>query len=252
MTDLPDDPHSMYPPDPADEPYGPDPATFATEEPGAWEDEDQDDGVDLGELLTIVAGHGHSLAAIGNRLEAVIEELADWPPGGKWFWPDLNPDQGRELATELDGFVTWLNNRIVRYLDSRVYLKDCWFQHPAAVEMLTAVMVAHRAAYTKKSSRTSFHLSAWFTQSLLPMLEAMANHRIFSSCKGAHHDPEEFEIGAKFASNSPGFHQWSDATFGPANTTAKSATAAADPATPGVDVTTGIVSDNFVVEEDAR
>ena len=113
----------------------------------------------------------------------LFEELTSYPAGGPWFWEELNPEQRKELWAELDGFVVWLQNRILRHWsNSAGWIPACWYRHPDAVEMLTALMVAHKAAYRAKSKKPSFELTEWFSRGLWPTMETFEKRLTFKNC----------------------------------------------------------------------
>lgn len=113
----------------------------------------------------------------------LFEELTSYPAGGPWFWEELNPEQRKELWAELDGFVVWLQNRILRHWsNSEGWIPVCWYRHPDAVEMLTALMVAHKAAYRGKSKKPSFELTEWFSRGLWPTMETFKQRSTFKYC----------------------------------------------------------------------
>jgi hypothetical protein len=153
--------------------------TTNTPEPGATE---------AGEVVPGV----EAIPEIVQRLDSVeeltaylYEELSNYPAGGPWFWKELNPQQLHDLWVELDVFVTWLQNRILcHWSNSEGWVAPCWYLHPDAVELLTALMVAHKAAYRAKSKKPGFGLTEWFTRGLWPTMEAFARRSTFRNCLG--------------------------------------------------------------------
>jgi hypothetical protein len=125
-----------------------------------------------------------------DRMEAVeelaaglYEELTSQPAGGPWFWKGLKPKQRKELWIELDGFVVWLQNRILRHSsNSAGWIPECWYRHPDAVELLTALMVAHKAAYQAKSTKPGFELTEWFSRALWPTMDSLSQRMTFKNC----------------------------------------------------------------------
>jgi hypothetical protein len=113
----------------------------------------------------------------------LFEEISSFPVGGPWFWAELNPEQARNLWAELDGFVVWLQNRILRHSsNSAGWIPACWYRHPDAVELLTALMVAHKAAYRSKSAKPGFELTEWFSRALWPTMESLSQRMTFKNC----------------------------------------------------------------------
>ncbi|MEA5456961.1 hypothetical protein SPF06_19740 [Sinomonas sp. JGH33] len=120
-------------------------------------------------------------------------ELADYPAGGPWHWRELDAAQRAELWAELDDFVAWLQNRILSHSSNPdMWIEPCWYRHPDVVEQLTAVMVAHAAAYRPKSHKPSFAPADWFHRVLWPTMGKIAERDTFTNCRqrDGHHGPE--------------------------------------------------------------
>lgn len=123
------------------------------------------------------------LANVEELAVYACEELSNYPAGGPWFWKELNPEKRKELWVELEEFVTWLQNRILcHWSNPEGSIAACWYLHPDAVELLTALMVAHKAAYRAKSKKPSFELTEWFTRGLWPTMEAFTRRSTFKNC----------------------------------------------------------------------
>lgn len=123
------------------------------------------------------------LGNVEELTEYLYTELSNYPAGGPWFWKELSPQQRHDLWVELDEFVTWLQNRILRHWSNpEGWIAPCWYLHPDAVEQLTALMVAHKAAYRTKSQKPSFELTEWFTRGLWPTLETFTRRTTFKNC----------------------------------------------------------------------
>lgn len=152
------------------------------------------------EPYTAEAPGADAVPGILSRLESVEQlavdlasELADYPAGGPWFWRELAPQQRAELWAELDDFVVWLQNRILTHVsDSSASIPPCWYRHPDAVEMLTALMVAHSAAYRPKTHKPSFVLVDWFQRALWPTLETFKARNTFKNCRDNNAHRESF------------------------------------------------------------
>lgn len=137
-----------------------------------------------------LAASAEVLVDLMDRMDSVeelaanlFEELTSYPAGGPWFWEELNAEQRKELWAELDAFVVWLQNRILRHWSNpEGWIPACWYRHPDAVEMLTALMVAHKAAYRAKSKKPSFELTEWFSRALWPTMETFRQRMTFKSC----------------------------------------------------------------------
>ncbi|WP_395405566.1 hypothetical protein ACHMXB_21340 (plasmid) [Arthrobacter sp. UC242_113] len=148
-------------------------------------------GADTGTGGPTAAGPGvEAIPEILDRLGGVeelaaglFEELSAYPDSGPWFWADLKPAQRKELWVELDGFVVWLQNRILRHSSNSLgWIPECWYRHPDAVELLTALMVAHTSAYRGKSRKPGFELTEWFSRGLWPTMEALERRMTFKNC----------------------------------------------------------------------
>jgi len=165
------------------------------------------------DMLTEDAPGPEVLADLLDRMGSVeelaanlFEELTSYPAGGPWFWEELNREQRKELWTELDGFVVWLQNRILRHWSNpNGWIPACWYPHPDAVEMLTALMVAHKAAYRAKSKKPSFELTEWFSRALWPTMETFTQRLTFKNCMENQEHYEATGSGLELAAKSPDF-----------------------------------------------
>lgn len=117
-----------------------------------------------------------------ERLDA-LQELLNATPDGPWNWSRLSSEERRKLWERLYEWVTWLEDRYLRYLspskDGIPELVPDWYRHPIAVELLTSLMVAHAAAYRKKASIPSFVLVEWHERCLWPTLARMDHLGLF-------------------------------------------------------------------------
>jgi len=126
------------------------------------------------------------LNLVEQILAEVVEALESGIAHGPWAWAHLDPQAQRALFEELRDWVDWL---VMRYhvSDEAYRLQPCWYQHPVAVEELTALMVAWKAEYSRPKASTG--LTAWHAQSLWPCLLRL-NHdlKLFAACQraGAH------------------------------------------------------------------
>ncbi len=81
-------------------------------------------------------------------------------------------------------WVSWLEDRYLRNLFpvSGIIpeVPADWYRHPVAVEMLTALMVSHAAAYRKKAAPPSFALVEWHERCLWPTLARMESLKLFT------------------------------------------------------------------------
>lgn len=90
----------------------------------------------------------------------------------RFCWEQLNRDDAAELWDELIDWVGWFR---IRY-EVGSEIPDCWFRHSRAVEELTALMVAHRAAYDAGNGEEREYWSdlvAWHTYHLRPFLAGL-------------------------------------------------------------------------------
>ncbi|MGN2638498.1 hypothetical protein ACWEKT_20095 [Nocardia takedensis] len=96
-----------------------------------------------------------------------------------YYWDGLAVDGARRLWTELNEWVDWL--RVTYSLESRI--KPCWYRHRPVREELTALMVAHKAAYLTEPDAVAQYredLTAWHTQWYRSALDAIA--RLLADC----------------------------------------------------------------------
>lgn len=118
-----------------------------------------------------------------DELEGKVEflgELLEGQPDGPWTWRTLRGANRSDLWAELHEFVGWLQERYLRFLGSEVYpLPPTWFESPVAVELLTALMVSHRAAYSTAQVEPSFALVEWHERCLFPTLERLRDVKVF-------------------------------------------------------------------------
>lgn len=160
-----------------------------------------------------------AIAELFERLSGVEElalhldeELTNYPAGGPWHWTGLDADQRRALWVELDAFVTWLQNRILNHLQERtMWIAPCWYQHEEAVELLTALMVAHKAAYHPKSKKASFQPVEWFTRALWPTIEVFKRESTFIGCLDAREHSQTHTMGVQLTAGGDAFAQFVDA-----------------------------------------
>jgi hypothetical protein len=146
------------------------------------------------------------MESVEELAAGLFEELTSYPAGGPWFWEELNPERRKELWAELDGFVVWLQNRILRHWsNSAGWIPACWYRHPDAVEMLTALMVAHKAAYRAKSKKPSFELTEWFSRALWPTMETFTQRLTFKNCMDNQGHYDATGSGLELTAESPDF-----------------------------------------------
>jgi hypothetical protein len=146
------------------------------------------------------------MGAVEELAAGLFEEISSSPAGGPWFWADLNTEQAKDLWVELDGFVVWLQNRILRHSsNSAGWVPECWYRHPDAVELLTALMVAHKAAYQSKPTKPGFELTEWFSRALWPTMEALERRMTFKNCMEGQGHFDATSPGLQLTAASPHF-----------------------------------------------
>ena len=140
----------------------------------------------LAEVLEALAGRLESLEVL---VAAMTDQLADAPSGGPWSWRHLGPAQTRALFTELRDWVDWLITRYELRGEAET-IPPCWFLHPVAVEELTALMVAWKAAYSQKEIAPSDALVNWHDRWMWPTLHRLnLQLRVWAKCTGGSHAP---------------------------------------------------------------
>ncbi|WP_185981913.1 hypothetical protein [Skermania sp. ID1734] len=98
-----------------------------------------------------------------------------------WSWRHLDAERAAALWEELLDWVDWLRRR---YQFDYGALPGCWWRHGGAVEELTALMCAHKAAYHAESKPTDYRadLAAWHRSYLWPCIDRL--HTITTGCTG--------------------------------------------------------------------
>jgi hypothetical protein len=99
------------------------------------------------------------------------------PDPCRFAWRHLDRAAATLLWEELIDWVGWLR---YRYQLSE-YVRPCWYRHGPVVEELTALMVAHTAAYTGEDSYRE-DLAAWHQQWMWPLMHRIASITDFSTC----------------------------------------------------------------------
>lgn len=151
--------------------------------------------VSLAEIQAALSELAEFVEELAKSTAWAIDQLAEHPAGGPWFWQGLDAESEKALWKELGEFVSWLNNRILHHITAGDVdaVPGCWYRHPSAVEQLTALMVAHKAAYHSKSMKASFELVNWFDRALWPTMRALKDAGAFTGCRLGHHHENEFE-----------------------------------------------------------
>lgn len=98
-------------------------------------------------------------------------------------WPHLHADQHAERLTELSTWLSWLKTRYG--LDHRT-LPDCWQEHGALVEELSALATGWTTAFSSKTDGyTPLH---WHTDFALTR-RRLADWTARSGCRPGEHRP---------------------------------------------------------------
>ena len=140
----------------------------------------------LAEVLEAITERLESLEVL---VEAMTDQLVEAPAGGPWSWRHLGPAQTRALFTELRDWVDWLITRYELRGEAET-IPPCWFLHPVAVEELTALMVAWKAAYSQKEIAPSDALVNWHDRWMWPTLHRLnLQLRVWAKCTGGSHAP---------------------------------------------------------------
>lgn len=143
---------------------------------------DRDHVPDDARLALLEVAHGHLLEAVGNLTPGSARPNRP----SRWSWQHLrDPSARTKLWQELRDFVDWLIERYQPTGD--VVIRPCWYRHPVAVEELTALMAAWRAAYCSGDAPADL-LIGWHQTWLWPTLERL-NHRARWSQCGHGHQP---------------------------------------------------------------
>lgn len=139
-------------------------------------------------------------------LEQLAQVLTDEPGGGPWCWRELAPQAQVALLGELREWVDWLITRYsIGALARSGTIAPCWYHHPVAVEELTALMVAWRAAFNPQQLQPSDAPAAWHDRWLWPTLRRLEDLKVFSGCRQGQHEaatsrPRPLTDAADFAS----------------------------------------------------
>src|SRR4051812_21801924 len=101
---------------------------------------------------------------------------------GAFWWPDLAAEAAEVAWCVL---ATWVEDVIVeRYCES---IKPCWYRHPRAVDLLTAMRLAWAAAYRTDATPTA---AAEWHDRWLPHLWRLVEQET-NSCTEREHRPDD-------------------------------------------------------------
>lgn len=131
------------------------------------------------------------LDTVDQNIDLLVDILTI-QPGGPWTWELLEREAKDALFTQLFEFVTWLEERYLQHLKRDDYpLPACWFEHPVAVELLTALMVARMSVYQAAATIASSALVEWHERCLWPTFARLRELGVFTNCtRVKKHEPE--------------------------------------------------------------
>jgi hypothetical protein len=145
-----------------------------------------------------------AIAAALEKLAGVVQSLAAGGGGGgaagsggeetkpsRWAWRYTGADGASRLWHELREFVDWLNSRYAQ--DSERQIPPCWYQHPIAVEELTALMSSWQAAYHGPDTPRD-NLLAWHSYWLWPCMDRLSARAGWQRCRSGQHQDRSARI----------------------------------------------------------
>ncbi|WP_402378010.1 DUF4913 domain-containing protein [Isoptericola rhizosphaerae] len=124
---------------------------------------------------------------VGQVLDGGAPGSGTKPAAGRWQWDALDHEARVELWYELRDWVDWYNSRY-GYAHDSMYIPPCWPKHSLAVEELTALMVAWKAAQAQ--SEPTDLLRTWHER-LYPAIERLHGSGRpggFDRCSDARHE----------------------------------------------------------------
>lgn len=140
-----------------------------------------------GMLSGYLEGEAVGYARGRGAAEADEQQLLEDTPEGPWTWATPSAAARRDLFEELRDWVDWA---IVRYeLRGQNAIRPCWHRHPVAVEELTAVFVAWRAANARSKRVPHDGLISWHDRWWWPCLRRLHEQAVFSDCATADTPP---------------------------------------------------------------
>jgi len=137
------------------------------------------------------------VVVLEETVEVITEYITGPNVGGPWFWPHLTEQQRRNLMSQTAEFVQWLHETYLADI-ARYALPSCWWRHADVRDQLIALMVAHRAVYTKKAKAASGDLVDWHERALWPVLDRIHNNHTLSSCLDGNHSAHETRHRARW------------------------------------------------------
>ena len=150
---------------------------------------EQADVVDVDALADLTGRVG----TVEEVVAGLVDTLTARGGASPWAWEALDLEAATELWTQLAEFVTFLTERYLRHLPAApvsgaklATVPGCWYRHPVAVELLTALMVAHEGAYGDPGAEPGPQLVDYHERSLWPTLERLHSLGIFKGCADGH------------------------------------------------------------------
>jgi hypothetical protein len=99
-------------------------------------------------------------------------------------WRDLRPTDAETAWLDLRDWVDWFRTRLG--LDHRV-VPPCWYQHPALIEVLSAVHDHWREAYQRSSPRSA---AADWHRALIGLEQRLRDWAARTGCTPTLHRPD--------------------------------------------------------------
>jgi len=125
------------------------------------------------------------LAGEVAKLEAKIR--AEPVPGRTWNWKEFNEDQRAVALTELR---EWMRTTLVRYPEVFGRLRQCWPEHPYAVDSLTA---AYRTWTLAMGANANAEQFAYWLNKWLPALDGQLRESL-AECGTGRHISEDIDV----------------------------------------------------------
>ncbi|MGC5168693.1 hypothetical protein [Luteimicrobium sp. DT211] len=139
------------------------------------------------------------LAALLDQIAAVRDELTaeqdEAKRAGRWRWETLEGEERADLWYELRDFIGWYNTTIGRQ-NEHLAIWGCWPGHPVVVEVMTAQLVAWKAAH--RSTVPTDAIRLWF-EHLWPAVAKIhdldGNVGGLGKCAAKHHETNGNAVG---------------------------------------------------------
>jgi hypothetical protein len=100
---------------------------------------------DLHEIRQQVTGVLEQVGRLADIVDRIAKTVDDHAPAGAIWWPDLDGAEGSKRWGELE---MWIVDVLrARYPEQAKSLPECWDEHPAMIDAVTAGWLAWLAAY---------------------------------------------------------------------------------------------------------